>query len=336
MEENRTFRDRYMAGETDFEEIFSLTGKWNFSDDTRTLREFLGLTPEEEDVWISESDEALEDLMEKEKNTRILLVDLDGTLLNDKKEITEKNRRAVDDALARGHKIVITTGRPTVSARRLSRELGLVKDGCFAIAYNGGEIYDLYREKSVYRRTIPLEYVKKVFEEAKKRGLHCQTYNDENILIEKETEEVKRYQKMTNVTAVVVPDVIEALKGREPVKLIVMDYEDHNKLVAFEEETKEWADGKLDRIFSCAAYLEHVAPGVSKGSAMSILCEKLGIPMCNTIAAGDAPNDVSMIEAAAVGVVMQNAPEDIKSCGDYVTEADNNHDGIAEVIERFM
>ena len=50
MEENRTFRDRYMAGETDFEEIFSLTGKWNFSDDTRTLREFLGLTPEEEDV----------------------------------------------------------------------------------------------------------------------------------------------------------------------------------------------------------------------------------------------------------------------------------------------
>lgn len=62
------FRERYMNYETDFEEIFSLTDKWNFSDETCTLREFLGLTAEEEDVWISESDEALEQLLEKERN----------------------------------------------------------------------------------------------------------------------------------------------------------------------------------------------------------------------------------------------------------------------------
>lgn len=63
-----TFRERFMAGEADFEEIFDLTDKWNFSDTSETLREFLGLTAEEEDVWISESDEALEELMEREKS----------------------------------------------------------------------------------------------------------------------------------------------------------------------------------------------------------------------------------------------------------------------------
>ncbi len=63
------FRERYMNHETDFEEIFSLTDEWNFSDETCTLREFLGLTAEEEDVWISESDEALEQLLEKERST---------------------------------------------------------------------------------------------------------------------------------------------------------------------------------------------------------------------------------------------------------------------------
>ncbi|MDO4327611.1 MAG: hypothetical protein Q4E24_16570 [bacterium] len=65
------FRERYMNHEADFEEIFSLTDKWNFSDETCTLREFLGLTAEEEDVWISESDEALEQLLEKERNAGV-------------------------------------------------------------------------------------------------------------------------------------------------------------------------------------------------------------------------------------------------------------------------
>lgn len=64
------FRERYMSFETDFEEIFELTDEWNFSDETCTLREYLGLTAEEEDVWISESDEALEELLEKERTER--------------------------------------------------------------------------------------------------------------------------------------------------------------------------------------------------------------------------------------------------------------------------
>ena len=64
------FRERYMNYETDFEEIFELTDEWNFSDETCTLREYLGLTAEEEDVWISESDEALEELLEKERTER--------------------------------------------------------------------------------------------------------------------------------------------------------------------------------------------------------------------------------------------------------------------------
>ncbi|MFR8549039.1 MAG: hypothetical protein ACLVEV_10520 [Lachnospiraceae bacterium] len=61
------FRERYMRHEAEFEEIFVLTDEWNFSDETCTLREYLGLTAQEEDVWISESDEALEELLEKER-----------------------------------------------------------------------------------------------------------------------------------------------------------------------------------------------------------------------------------------------------------------------------
>lgn len=65
-----TFRERYMNFETDFDEIFELTDEWNFSDEICTLREYLGLTAQEEDIWISESDEALEQLMEQERKSK--------------------------------------------------------------------------------------------------------------------------------------------------------------------------------------------------------------------------------------------------------------------------
>lgn len=65
-----TFRERFMNYEAEFDEIFDLTGKWNFSDETCTLREFLGLNSEEEDIWISESDDALEQFMEQERQAQ--------------------------------------------------------------------------------------------------------------------------------------------------------------------------------------------------------------------------------------------------------------------------
>lgn len=64
------FRERFMNYETDFDEIFALTDEWNFSDEICTLREYLGLTAQEEDIWISESDEALEQFMEQERSQK--------------------------------------------------------------------------------------------------------------------------------------------------------------------------------------------------------------------------------------------------------------------------
>ena len=111
-----TFREQYMKGELPFDAIFDYTDEWNYGGADCTLREYLGLTPEEEDVWVSESDEALETLLEKEKNRKIIFLDLDGTLLNDEKQFTPGNRKAVKQALRAGHQIVITTGRPLFSA----------------------------------------------------------------------------------------------------------------------------------------------------------------------------------------------------------------------------
>ena len=273
--------------------------------------------------------------MKKEEGSKILFLDLDGTLLNDEKEISTGNIKAIHKALSLGHKIVITTGRPTVSARLLSHELGLTEEGCYAIAFNGGEIYDLYQNKSIFKKTIPFNYVRKIFDEAYKNDLHCQTYDDTYILSEKDTPALRLYERLTNIKSNMVDDVIASLPS-EPVKVIVISYDDPKALIAYRNATQEWSEGKVDRILSCPQYLEHVVPGVSKGAAICILSRHLGIPLSNTIAAGDAENDISMIKTAALGVVMKNAAADIQKYGDYITKHDNNHDGVAEIIEKFL
>ena len=89
------------------------------------------------------------------KDIRILFTDLDGTLLNDQKEITPETQKAIDQALAAGHKIVVTTGRPLASGLTCAEKAGLVKEGCYVIAFNGGQIYDPFHKKTIYGKTIP-------------------------------------------------------------------------------------------------------------------------------------------------------------------------------------
>lgn len=329
------FRELYMNGEIAFEDIHDYTAKWNFSDTPETLREYLGLTAEEEDVWISDSDEALEAMLDKARRTKVIFLDLDGTLLNDQKQLTEGNKQAIEKALKQGHRVVLTSGRPLVSVKILAQELGLTAAGCYAIAFNGGEVYDLYNHVKLYKKSISREYVRYIFDTAAKAGLHCQTYDDTNILAEKETRELACYYKRTNVPYKIVPDVTTYLQ-EDPIKMIVINIDDHEKLVRFREQTTKWCAGKLDRVFSDPDYLEFLAPGTSKGHAIHLLCETLGIPLQNTYAVGDAENDLSMLAAVAHGVAMANAEPEVKAAACYVTEQDNNHDGVAEVIAKFL
>ena len=98
----------------------------------------------------------------------------------------------------------------------------------------------------------------------------------------------------------------------EPVKVLVVNYENKEHLRDYLEKTADFADGKINRFFSSNEYLEHVAPGIDKGSAVRFLCEYTGIPLCNTIAAGDAENDISMIRAAHIGCAMKMTEEEVQ------------------------
>ncbi|MCD7736117.1 MAG: Cof-type HAD-IIB family hydrolase [Lachnospiraceae bacterium] len=262
-------------------------------------------------------------------------MDLDGTLLNDEKEISWGNQTAVDQALEEGHKMVIATGRSLSSALIQARRLGLTKDGCYVIAFNGGEIYDPFRNRSLYRRTIPRELVTQVFEDAHRRKIQIQTFADTEVLTEEDRPELHDYVMRTLQSFRIVPSVASVME-KDPCKILAIEEVRRDVIVQFRADLLEKYDGVLDCYFSNDSYLEIVPAGVTKGNAVRWMCDFLKIPIENSVAAGDAPNDIDMLEAAYVGAAMKNAYSGVKEHGDYVTKSDNNHDGVAEIINRFV
>lgn len=268
---------------------------------------------------------------------KLLFLDLDGTLLDDRKEITAGNRSALTEIIKKGNGVVITTGRPLMSAMEQARRMGLDTPGCYLIAYNGAQIYDWGCRKIVCSQTLEMEDVYRIFRRCTEENIHVQTYDATNVLVEPRWDDsiVRLYCSRILMEHRVIGDVRRDLR-EPPVKCLAIDLEHPEKL----QDLRRWVDetigNRADAFFSCNEYLEIVPAGMNKGNAVRMLCGRMHVGLENTVAVGDAANDISMIRAAGVGVAMANGTGEVKAAADYITQRDNNHDAIQEVAERFF
>lgn len=268
-------------------------------------------------------------------NHKILFIDLDATLLNDDKTVSEGNRKAIRKMLEAGHYIALATGRPVESGRAVARELGLTLPGCYMVAFNGAVLYDCAADRVLFQRSIPIEVVHEIFERAKKAGLYVQTYNNTDVLTTKHSRELDYYIERSHITYKLADNILDILE-EEPQKVMLIALENKERLVKFQKNNEKWAKGKCNSVFSCKEYLEYCPCGTSKADGVVELTRILNMPMDSTIAVGDEQNDIKMIQTAHVGIAMKNGIEELRAVADYVTENDNNHDAIAEIIEKFV
>jgi len=266
---------------------------------------------------------------------KIFFSDMDGTLLTTGKRISEKTKKALDDFVAAGNVFAISTGRGIDNVISVRSELGLEYPGMYLICYNGALIYECDTKKTVFRTGVPLKFVPEIFALAADRGIHCQTYTDHSIVTPDNGEEMQYYNKIIKRPLVVTDDIAGSL-SEDPCKILAVEMHDRDKVERFRLEIMEKYGDTLTTVYSKSDpwYMEIITKDAGKGSAVKWLSEYLGIPVENTIAAGDEENDISMIEAAGLGIAMCNASDTVKRSADTVTSDDNDHDGLAPYLER--
>ena len=263
--------------------------------------------------------------------SKIFFTDLDGTLLTSEKTVSPKTMDGLSQFTAAGNHFAISTGRALDSAKSVQKENHLFFPGSYLISYNGSEIYDCDAQKDVYRTGVPFDLVPQIFALAKEYGIHCHTYSDTHLITPAEDEELKYYRRVIHTPYIVTNDICSELPD-VPCKIIGIELNDRAKIEAFQHSVQELAGDRLTLLFSNPYYLEIFNSAAGKGSAVNRLAEHLGISIEDTIAAGDEENDISMIQAAGIGVAMKNGTMQAKKAADIITLSDNNNDGLAPIL----
>lgn len=266
---------------------------------------------------------------------KLLFLDLDNTLLNQKKQVTPENKQALDEARAKGHKIILCSGRPLSAMGRLIEELDMNQPGCLVASYNGGMITDTYAGKTLYSEHLTKDEVRLLFSKADQYGQHVHTYDSRGLMARTFNREVEFYVKASEIPYRIVPGLPDSGLTEDPVKVLMVNLDDKEPLLRMQKDILAQTDD-LDSFFSCPQFVEFVRRGVNKGSAVRRLADLLQVPIENTVAVGDAENDLPMIREAGIGVAMANAIPEAKAVANYITEHDCEHSGVAEVVQKFI
>lgn len=262
---------------------------------------------------------------------KILFTDLDGTLLNNESMVSEKTKQFLDEFIRSGNKLVLSSGRPLPSILEVKERAHLDYPGILIIASNGTLIYDCDSRTPLLEKRLPLSHVAYLQAQAKAQNLHIQTYTDDSIVCAKEDEEINFYRRRIHLPLLLAEDYA-AILPKEPLKMLAIHLKDHSRLTDFCDSIADWAADKIQYIFSNDYYLELFAKDAGKGNAVRFVCDHFHVPLTDSYAAGDADNDISMLEAAGCGIAMQNAAPNVKKAADVITPKDNDNDGLAEYM----
>lgn len=270
------------------------------------------------------------------KLKKIFFTDIDGTLLNDKKELTPETRKVIEKISEAGHYMVLASGRPMMSVMEVGDQLGIPDNNLYYIGSNGGIVVEAATGHVIMEKRLELKDVEYIFDVCEKMGVHIHSYTDCAIVSKRQTKELDFYQKVIHMPTLLVEQVSDAFKDMPPLKCVAISIEGRGKLEQLKEVLKPWAEGRINLLFSNDNLLEMFPIQSGKGKALEWLSNHLGIPIENTLAAGDQDNDISMIEAAGMGVAMSNGAEHVKEIADKVTDRSNNEDGLVSILEDFF
>lgn len=266
-------------------------------------------------------------------NYALIVSDFDGTLVCENGNISEENKRAIAEYVAKGGAFAISTGRLHYGILDRARELGL--KGLVSCC-QGAVIMDIESGKPVQNHMINHETTLAICRKMEELDLHYHIYDFENYYSNKDDAALKKYETATRKKAICVTDkplseFVKANKMSSYKVLAMVDPKDNERL--FQEMERALFSGCI--ITKSADYLiEIINANYSKGTAVEFLAKYYQVPLEKTIGVGDQWNDLPMIERAGLGIAVKNADQKLKEKA-VVCEYTNEEGAIAKIIEKY-
>ncbi|MDC1848267.1 Cof-type HAD-IIB family hydrolase [Bacteroides uniformis] len=265
---------------------------------------------------------------------KLLVLDVDGTLLNDEREISKRTLAALLKVQQMGVRIVLASGRPTYGLMPLAKTLELGNYGGFVLSYNGCQIIKAQNGEILFERRINPEMLPYLEKKARKNGFAIFTYHDDTLITDSPDNEYIKNEALLNNLKIIREDEFSTAIDFAPCKcMLVSDKE--KALIGLEQHWEKRLAGTLDTFRSEPYFLEVVPCGVNKANTLGALLEHLGVTREEVIAVGDGVCDVTMLQLAGMGVAMGHSQDSVKVCADYVT-ASNEEDGVALAVEKLI
>lgn len=263
---------------------------------------------------------------------QLIALDMDGTLLNEDKMISQRTHEAVASLKAMGKRVVLATGRPIQGILKYIQELNLFDEHDYVVTFNGALVQSTKDQKVLIDMPLNIEAYKELYEVSKSLGVHIHALTENSVLTPINNPFTEIESSINGIPIVVCP-VEEVPDSTLIVKVMFID--EPEVLERAISKLPEWVKEKYSVLRSAPYFLEFLDPKVNKGFGVDAVVKTLGLEQKQVICVGDAGNDLAMIEYAQLGVAMENATAELKAAADYVTLS-NNQDGVAHVIEKFM
>lgn len=259
---------------------------------------------------------------------KLIAVDMDGTLLNDKKEITIPTLKKINQILDNGYVFCLSTGRPYAGVKKYC---DLFNKDIPLILYNGALVKFSKQDKVLLSCKLTSDQAKRIIDIINKYNGTFIFWSNEKLYINKVNDFTKKYYTISLVEPILLTsDVI--IPYDDITKIIWI--EDSDKLIEYQKTVlKDLSD--VNFFTSQPYFLEFVSKGISKAKALEMIGNYYHLKKEEIIAVGDGCNDILMLEYAGLGVAMENASDAVKEKADYVTSS-NEEDGVLEVMNIFM
>jgi len=266
---------------------------------------------------------------------KLLVVDIDGTLLGKDGTISAEDKNALARAGNLGIQVSLSTGRVVQACLKIINQLSL--DG-YHIFFDGALVSNPQNGEEVYVKPISEELVRQAIEFVHLTEINLDLYSATHYFIERETWASDIRREFFGIQPTVV-DFAQLWQKERIIKgtLTVSSPEERAKADSFYLHFKSSLSFSRTTTpaYPKVNFINVVAPEVSKGSALEVLASFLGIPLTEVIAIGDETNDIPLLSSAGLAIAMDNAPDELKAVADYVT-LDIDHNGVAAAINKFL